>query len=67
MHREHIADIEARIAGADREAERERLLASAEERTRIAREADAVSGDRGQDGDRRHDYQGHFSSLSLIN
>jgi signal transduction histidine kinase len=38
LRREHIADLEERAARADREAERERRLALAEERARIARD-----------------------------
>ncbi|WP_395111482.1 sensor histidine kinase [Actinomadura sp. SCN-SB] len=52
LRREHIADLRERAIRAEREAERERLLAAAEERTRIARDL--------------HDSAGHAISVIAV-
>ncbi|MGI8810833.1 MAG: sensor histidine kinase [Acidimicrobiales bacterium] len=52
LSREHLADLTERAARAEREAERERLLAVAEERARIARDL--------------HDSAGHAISLIAV-
>lgn len=44
LRREHLADLEQRAARTQREAERERLLATAEERARIARDLHDSAG-----------------------
>ena len=52
LRREHVADLRGRAVRAERDAERERLLAIAEERTRIARDL--------------HDSAGHAISLIAV-
>jgi signal transduction histidine kinase len=52
LRRERIADLEERARGVEREAERERRLAAAEERTRIARDL--------------HDSAGHAINVILV-
>jgi signal transduction histidine kinase len=52
LRREHIADLRKRALRAERDAERERLLATAEERTRIARDL--------------HDSAGHAISVIAV-
>jgi signal transduction histidine kinase len=52
LRREHIADLRQRALRAEREAERERLLATAEERARIARDL--------------HDSAGHAISVIAV-
>jgi signal transduction histidine kinase len=52
LRREHVADLSGRAVRAERDAERERLLAIAEERTRIARDL--------------HDSAGHAISLIAV-
>jgi signal transduction histidine kinase len=52
LRREHIADLRERALRAEREAERERMLASAEERARIARDL--------------HDSAGHAISVIAV-
>jgi signal transduction histidine kinase len=52
LRREHIADLQERALRAEREAERERLLAAAEERARIARDL--------------HDSAGHAISVIAV-
>jgi len=52
LRREHVADLHARVARAEREAERERQLAIAEERARIARDL--------------HDSAGHAISVIAV-
>lgn len=52
LRREHLADLEERVQRAERDAERERLLAIAEERARIARDL--------------HDSAGHAISVIAV-
>ncbi len=52
LRREHIADLKERAVNAERETERERLLATAEERARIARDL--------------HDSAGHAISVIAV-
>ena len=52
LRREHVADLRQRVLRAEREAERERLLAIAEERARIARDL--------------HDSAGHAISVIAV-
>lgn len=52
LRREHVAGLEERASRAEREVERERLLATAEERTRIARDL--------------HDSAGHAISVIAV-